>query len=334
MKKIRVAQIGTGHDHAPDTFITMRKLSDEYDIVGIAEPVEAHVNTRLNMSHYDGYKRYTVDELLQMDLDAVTIETDEEFATEYAQMFADKGVAVHLDKPGSHGSASFNKLADTLEAKHLPFQLGYMYRYNPLIQKTMYEIEAGRLGHIYAVEGHMSVRHTPEKRQWLGKYKGGMLYFLGCHLIDLVFRLQGQPEEVIPLSTCVGSDGVTSEDYGFAVLKYQNGVSFVKTCAAEYNGFERRQIVICGTKGTMELKPTEKYEPEGLATAGYYTNSEMNPSAWADSSEKLKVCPYDRYAAMMSDFAAMVRGENVNPYTYEYERQLFKLVMRCCGAEE
>ncbi len=330
-KKVRIAQVGTGHDHASPTIASIRKLTDDFDFVGVAEPIAEHTHNLEDISHYHGAPRYTVEQLLDMDLDAVAIETDENYATEYAQMFADRGVAVHLDKPGSHGIASFEKMVKTLQRQNLAFQQGYMYRYNPLVNRAFEEIAAGRLGDIYAVEAHMSVRHPVEKRRWLGKYKGGMLYFLGCHLIDLVYRIQGEPEEVLPLSTSVGSDGVTSEDYGFAVLKYKNGVSFVKTCAAEYNGFERRQLVICGTKGTLELRPLERYDPDGQVTYGYYTNSENEKNPWGDSSEKWRSRPYDRYDGMMSDFAAMVRGEHENPYDYDYEMRLFRLVMRCCG---
>ena len=37
--------------------------------------------------------------------------------------------------------------------------------------------------------------------------------------------------------------------------------------------------------------------------------------------------PFDRYLAMMRNFAALVRGKE-NPYTYEYELGLYELLMR------
>ncbi len=331
--KIRVAQIGTGHDHAPMTFRSLRKLTEDFDVIGIAEPVEARLS-RLQTGEYKNAPQYTVEQLLDMDLDAVAIETDEEYATEYAQLFADRGVAVHLDKPGSHGVASFEKLVKTLQAQKLPFHQGYMYRYNPLILRAFDEIAAGNLGEIYSVEAHMSVRHPIEKRQWLGKYKGGMLYWLGCHLIDLVYRIQGEPEKVHALSRPTGADGVESEDFGAALLEYKNGVSFVRTSMVEYGGFTRRQLVICGTGGTIELCPTEVSVPGGLKTYGRYTNFKNaggNVNGWA---EKWETDVFDRYDAMMADFAALVRGEKENEYSYEYEMALFRLVMQCCGYHE
>ncbi len=147
-EKIQIAQIGIGHDHAAGMIDTLRKLSEDYAIAGIAEPVEAR-QPNLQTPTYREENHYTVEQLLQMDLDAVVIETDEEYATEYAQLFADRGVAVHLDKPGSHGSAAFEKMVRTLQAKKLPFHQGYMYRYNPMILRAYNEIATGNLGDIY-----------------------------------------------------------------------------------------------------------------------------------------------------------------------------------------
>ena len=36
---------------------------------------------------------------------------------------------------------------------------------------------------------------------------------------------------------------------------------------------------------------------------------------------------------MMLDFAAYVRGEKTNPYTYEYEYQLQKMILAACGQD-
>jgi hypothetical protein len=36
---------------------------------------------------------------------------------------------------------------------------------------------------------------------------------------------------------------------------------------------------------------------------------------------------------MMASFAAMVRGEKENPYAYDYELELYKMVLQCCGGE-
>ena len=43
---------------------------------------------------------------------------------------------------------------------------------------------------------------------------------------------------------------------------------------------------------------------------------------------------FDRYDEMTRTFARRVRGECADPYDYDYELALFRLVMACCGVTE
>ena len=147
-------------------------------------------------------------------------------------------------------------------------------------------------------------------------------------MIDLIYQIQGEPLEVIPLSCSTGIDDISTEDYGMVVFKYPNGISFAKTCANECGGFLRRQLVICGEKGTIEIKPLEVLVSEGLYTVSNesYDNSGENWSAqWNTSQTEV----YDRYDGMMRNFAEMVKGKE-NPYSYDYELGLYKLILKSC----
>ncbi len=333
MKPIRIAQIGTMHDHARATFESLLECKDCFEVVGLAE-IEAGREGRL----YPEVPHYTVEQLLEMDLDAVAIETEEVRATEYAQMFIEKGIAVHLDKPGSPDRAAFHRLVDTAKANGTVLHLGYMYRYNPLIADLIARAKAGEWGDIYSVEVQMSVHHPAEKHTWLTQFPGGMMYFLGCHLVDLVLQLQGIPEKILPLNARTGQSDANCEDFGFAVLSYPNGHSFIKTCAAEYNGYDRRQLVICGTKGTVEVKPLEVAVPEvgaGLQKTCYRIvgPKEENNNFGNHNADFQDTAPQNRYNGMMRAFARYVRGKAKNPYTYEYEKTLFDTLLQCCGVE-
>jgi predicted dehydrogenase len=334
MKKIRIAQVGTNSmTHGAQTLNSILKHSDLYEFVGIAEPV-GEWKHNLEAPPYRSVPQYSFEELLQIDdLDAVAIETNEELSTQYAQPFADRGIAVHLEKPGSPDHAAFVRLADTLRNKKLPLHLGYMYRYNPLVLRALDLVKSGRLGEILSVEAQMNCLHTAENRRWMKRFPGGMMYFLGCHLVDLALQIQGMPDDVVPMNLVSGVGGADSEDFGFAVLKYKHGVSFLKTTAVEVNGYARRQLVINGTEGTIEIKPLEMFAGGSLLTAsGSYTPASRSVS-WADHSEKWTAEPFDRYDAMMEDFAGLVRGEYENPYDYDYEIRVHRLLLRCCGAE-
>ena len=331
MKKIKIAQIGTSRNsHGNEIWCCLLRQSDIFEVVGYALPENEREKFPKQVQVFEGYPEMTVEEILSNpEIEAVAVETEEIYLTKYALMVAKAGKHLHMEKPGGREVANFEELIRLLKEKHLVFSIGYMYRFNPAIRAALEKVERGDLGEIYAVEAHMDCKHPKEVREWLSTFPGGMMFYLGCHLIDLIYRIQGEPEEVIPLNCATGFDGVEAKDYGMAVLKYKNGVSFAKTCAAEHGGFLRRQLVICGEKGTIEIKPLEVFAQSGQYTV---TSEICDASTWGKAWDTTRSEDYDRYDGMMQNFAEMIRGKE-NPYSYDYEWNLYKLVMRACGKE-
>ena len=344
MRKIKVIQVGTLHDHAIFTFRSLMRNTDCFEVLGLCIPDEderARLESNEAKAEYLQVPILSLEEALNFEgLEAVAVESAETSATKYAQMFADKGVAIHLDKPGTADYDSFSKLVETLRAKNLCFHLGYMYRYNPMVKKALEMAKEGKFGDIYSVEAHMSVRHEASKHKWLERFEGGMMYFLGCHLAELVVRFMGEPKKVTPFNRPTLQNGFECDDLGFAVLEYDNGVSFVKSCAAEFNGFARRQLVICGTKATMLINPLEEHKPEKHfgeqreEARAIYTDYEVESSQkgnWYDSHIDMEPVQFPRYDEMMREFASIISGDMENPNSYDYELMVFKTVLRCCG---
>lgn len=330
MKKIKIAQIGTSQfSHGNAIWGTLLKQSDIFDVVGYAFPENERQRFPKRASKFDGYREMTVNEILNdPEIDAVAVETEEVNLTKYAIMVAKAGKHLHMEKPGGLELSDFETLIDLLRKKNLVFSVGYMYRFNPKIQEAMQKIRNGDLGRIYAVEAHMDCKHNADQRQWLKDFPGGMLFFLGCHLIDLIYQIQGEPANILPLSCSTGIDGIETDDYGMVVFQYPNGLSFAKTCDNECGGFLRRQLVICGEKGTIEIKPLE-----GSAPGGNYTVLRESYNAtrdWDIPWEEERSEVFDRYNSMMRNFAEMINGKN-NPYSYDYELGLYKLLLKSCG---
>ena len=326
MKKLKIVQIGIGHDHAPAAFGSMQKQSELFELVGWA-PVGDEADRPI-MDVYKSLPRFTPEEALDIPgLDAVCIETDDWNLTEWALKAVERDLPVEMDKPGTPDHGQFEQLCREANRRKVPLQVGYMYRHNPFVRQLIADVRAGALGTIHAVEAHMDCLHNPEKRQWLDHFPGGMLYYLGCHLIDLVVRLQGVPQEIIPMSVCSKLDGVSAPDIGMAAMRYENGMSFVKTSACEQGGFGRRQLVVSGTKKTVELRPLEE-----IITGSLQITRRRVGTGWGkgecDASE-----PFDRYDGMFAFFAKMARGEAENPYTPAYEEQLHRIILAACGVE-
>ena len=148
----------------------------------------------------------------------------------------------------------------------------------------------------------------------------------------------GFPDEVIPLSTSTGNDGIDSEDFGCAILKYDNGSAYIRTCASEVNGFGRRGITVAGTRGTVQIYPTEQHISScdtdlDLISKARITLLKEHPNQWGFGGTEYTSDPFNRYAPMLLQFAAQVRGEEGYVMPLCYERKLMKTLALACGAD-
>jgi len=337
MRKIRIAQIGMNrYSHAPEIFHTLSINPEIFELVGYALVEDERDTCKDKLGWFKGYPELTLDEILtDPTIEAVAVETDEIHLLKYALMAAEAGKHIHMEKPGSQSLEDFEKLIELVRKSGKVFHTGYMYRYNPYISEAITRAKSGELGDIYSVEAHMSRLDNPECREWLGSFRGGMMFYLGCHLVDLVLQIQGLPESVIPFNTATGIGGINTEDLGFAVLKYPHAVSVIRMGGTEIGGTGRRQLVICGSDETLEIRPLEcsvKGDKKFVLYTEKYTARRGDGKSAVRTHEKSE--PFQRYEAMLFAFAEMVRGERENPYTLDYELELFKTVLKCCGINE
>lgn len=332
MKKIKVAQIGTSnYSHGNLIWESLKRQPHLFEIAGYAMPENEEEKFPNKMPAFEGYRKMTVEEILQdPTITAVLVETEELFLTKYAILAAKSGKHVHMEKPGGQNPAEFEELIAIARETKKVLHVGYMYRYNPYVAELIKQAKNGELGEIISVEAQMNriAPQTDEARQWLSCFKGGITFFLNCHLIDLIFQICGKPEDIIPFNCVSGIRGTDSEDFGMIVFKYKNGVSFAKTNAAEIGGYLRRQLVVAGTKKTVEIKPLEVnaggYNIYSVKTEHFNPNQPGQPLT-------TKSDVFDRYGVVTEAFASYVRGEKENPYTLDYELELYKLILKACG---
>ena len=327
--RIRLGHVMTGHDHSAAKLACALSHPDLFEIVGaVAESPEREAEIK-DREPYRNVKFMSRDELLERGVDAVLVESYDLDLVRDAMFWAEQGIDIHLDKPAGGSVAEFEKLLRTCKKSGSVLQMAYMYRYNPALLDCIERIERGELGEIYSVNAIMNTCHSAEKRRWISRLPGGIMFFLGCHMVDLVYRLMGVPEEIVPFSRNTGFDGVDCPDFAGALFGYPHGVSLVEATSVEVNGYGRRQLVVCGSEGTYEIMPLE-------CPMKAYLTLKRDSATYADRRRLLDV-PGDlsgpaRYDALLYDFAAFVRGEKENPYTFDYEYQLHRMIMYCCGA--
>lgn len=327
MKKIKIGQIGIGHNHGRDKMLAVRKFPELFEIVGYAEENERWIEKRGSLEAYEGLPRMSVEEVIAKS-DAILVESDVWDLTKYAKMCIDAGKHIHMDKPASGTLEEYRALLDAAKAKELVVQLGYMYRYNPAVVDTLRRIKNGDLGEIYSINAEMSTFHKPEYRAWLKNFGGGIMYILGSHLIDLIVYIMGEPERVISFLKRTGRDGVDVEDNNLSVLEYEKALCRVFVSSVEVNGYGRRQFVVTGSKGSVNICPIERpttmtYSDLSIADHHYQDRKIFVP--FEDCSEG------GRYDEMMRDFYCYIMKTKENPFTYEHEYSVQKVLSEVVG---
>lgn len=324
---IKIGQIGIGHNHGEAKMLAVRKFPELYDVVGFAEESEEWIKKRGNLKGYEGLKRYSVDELIDK-CDALLIETDVWDLTAIAQKCIDAGKHIHMDKPASGTLEEYKHLLDTAKAKKLVVQLAYMYRYNPAVQRCLELIKEGKLGEIYSINAEMSTYHSADYKKWLTNFGGGIMYILGSHMVDLIVYILGKPDKVTSFLKHTKLDGIDFPDNNLAVMEYEKALARVFVSSVEVNGFGRRQFMVSGSKGTVNICPIERpltvtYSDTEIADATYEDRKIFIP--FEDNTAT------GRYDEMIKDFYCYITGEKENPFTYEHEYAVQEVLSEIIG---
>jgi predicted dehydrogenase len=272
----------------------------------------------------------TEEELLNTPgLQAVAVETDGHELVSTGLRCIRVGKHIHLDKPGGESLGAFRELLDEAEKRKLTVQLGYMYRYNEAVRFCTRVVREGLRGNIFEVDAVMSRFDGDDYRKWRKGFRGGAEYIFAGHLIDLIVALLGKPEKITPFPGCTRPDGVV--DNGLAVFEYQRGcTATVRTAVVEVEGFARRNLIVCGDRGSIVIQPLEL--GSGASSGDLYLALDEDRDGWKKGYQKVSLPPpRGRYDEHLLEFARIVRGEIANPFPYEHEWIVQQCLLGACG---
>ena len=186
-------------------------------------------------------------------LDAVIIVTPDQLHREMAEAALGAGLHVLCEKPLALTREDLNAIVRAAEASDRKFMVGQICRFTPGFLAAKELIDAGEIGEIYYVEseyahdycGILSAdgwRSDPVRHGVVGG---------GCHAVDLLRWVAGDPEEVTAYGTHKLLPMVQYDDCTVAILRFPAGVVgkvFVSTgCKRPYT----MRSSFYGTKGTV-----------------------------------------------------------------------------------
>ena len=175
MKKIRIAQIGICHEHASGKIVSLKRLPEVFEIVGVVNDMESSKTPRCGTPSLEPYKDLrwmTEEEVLNTpDLDAVVVEVPNNELVSVALRCMERNLPMHMDKPAGEDPALYRKLLDGCRERNLPFQMGYMFRGNPAFQFCIRAIREKLLGEVFEIEADMNHCYGGEEYQeYIGKF--------------------------------------------------------------------------------------------------------------------------------------------------------------------
>jgi predicted dehydrogenase len=319
---IRIGQIGVAHAHASK--LNVYRRSSNYEVVGVVEENETLRRSSSDKDPYRGLTWMTRDELLsQPGLQAVLIETEIRDLLRHAKVCLEAGLHVHIDKPAGVSLRDFEQVLDIASRNERIVQMGYMYRYNPAIKLLHSFLESGWLGEIFEVHAVMSKQLSEAERKIPAAYPGGMMFELGCHLIDLVVKILGEPHSVYVSSKHSSRIEDALEDNMLAVFEYPRASATVKSSCLEVEGGNRRHLVVCGTEGTFHIEPLDNPKVRLILDRprGPYRKGE----------QIIELPKYTRYVDDALEMAQAIRGEKPFPYSYAHDLAVQRTILKASG---
>jgi predicted dehydrogenase len=336
IKRIKIGQIGTAHEHASAKMSTLRKLSNHYEVVGIAESDPALRKSHEKDPAYQGLTWMTEEQLLAtpgLQAVAVEVSSGDDRIMDVTGRCIEAGMHVHLDKPGGKSLAAFKKVLDEAGRRKLAVQLGYMYRNNPAVQFCQRAVREGWLGQVFEIDCVMNVTHAVGYRKYLSQFRGGSMFIFACHLIDLVVSLMGKPDRIVSYEKQTRADvGVEMCDNGLIVFEYPKTTATIRTCSLEVEGYKRRQLVVCGDQGTIDIRPLEKFDARTPEPLGLRLALAKDRDPYKKGYQEVSFPPPPgRYDEQLIELARIIRGEIENPYPLEHELLVQQCHLEACG---
>ena len=276
MNKVRFAVIGVGgfgRAHCEAICST-----PEAELVAVCD---VRVEVAMQRADMFGCTYYTDYRELLSDggFDCVTIAVQDQVHAEIAVNALSAGYHVVCEKPLAMTLEECEQILGAVKSSGKLFMTGHSQRKNNVFRAVKKLIDDGEIGRVYHFETEYSHNYEHLKPVWRRdpvrlRYPmvGG-----GCHAVDIVRWIMGEPEEVIAVSNHIALPSWPVDDCTIALLKMKNGAVGKITCSIGIKKKYSMNTTFCGTEGTIDCSPREDTivcHKEILHSEGYPTYEE------------------------------------------------------------
>jgi UDP-N-acetyl-2-amino-2-deoxyglucuronate dehydrogenase len=194
--------------------------------------------------------------LAHRPMDVVAIGSPSGCHSDQAIACARAGLHVLVEKPMAVTSDDARKLVEACDAASIRLGVFFQDRLQPDFVRLKAFLDAGGLGRILLVTGHVKWYRPPEyysTSRWRGTWAldgGGAVMNQGIHTLDLMLHLLGDVEVVFARAGAM-RHAIEVEDTGVATLQFRSGaLGTYEATTGAYPGYKRR-LEISGERGTI-----------------------------------------------------------------------------------
>jgi predicted dehydrogenase len=236
--------------------------------------------------------------LAAADVDAVDICTPSETHAPLTIAAAERGKAIHVEKPAALALADFDAMVAATERHGISLMVGQTARFQPVNMQISQEIAAGTIGRLRALHVTWYAGHVWEGgwRAWqLGVARsGGHPVHNGIHALDLAVWLFGHPvARVFARGTPTFAPEMGIPDTFHMTAKMADGGLAVLEIAysLKQRGDALRRILAIGEQGSL------------------HHSSEEDPRLVSDAGRMASPAVADAMYHQLNHWIATVRGE-------------------------
>ncbi|NUM54551.1 MAG: Gfo/Idh/MocA family oxidoreductase [Candidatus Hydrogenedentes bacterium] len=321
--RLRCGILGLDHAHGLDVLKVLQE-SPDYELVGVCEPDDTVAARFASLPAAQGVTWLTKDELLRdKSVSMIAVESGVPRLLALAREAVDAGKHVHMDKPAGASLPEFDALLNAARERSLLFQMGYMFRYNPGFDFIRRAVKEGWLGRIHSISASICTDLDSTKRERIAQFPGGLMFELGCHLIDMTVLLLGPPSKVTPFIRHDSSNNDALADNTLAVLEFPHTIVTVESSAMEPQAFATRRFKIVGENGSIVLNPIEPPSARLALRDG--------AGGFEKGSHTVAFDDLERHVLDFADLAACIRGERTFAYDKDRDLLVQKTVLQAGG---
>ena len=233
MKKLRLGLVGCGR--MMTTHLKGIELVETVEITSVCDIIKENAEEVAEFLRGIGQNPVVTTDWRTMtdDIDAVMVALPHDLHFECGMYFATRNKHILMEKPLCNTEEECVRLIEECEKRNLKFMCAYPVRYWPGVIKLKEIIDSGEYGKVIklSVWTEQYTRYDGDREEgdlhWAhtARIGGGQLFSHGCHYVDVILWLLGNPVYGAHFGTNVGTPWLLREGTSDLVMKFENGAN-------------------------------------------------------------------------------------------------------------